>query len=275
MIDRTHELSIARQAKALNVSRGAVYYKPRPVSAEDLTIMRRLDELHLDFPFAGSRMLRDMLKREGVSIGRRHVATLMKRMGIEAIYRRPNTSKPTPGHKIYPYLLRGKKIERPDHVWAMDITYIPMARGFVYLAAVVDWATRRVLSHRVSITMEADFCVEALREALATHGKPEIFNTDQGSQFTSVDFTRVLLDNGVAISMDGKGAWRDNVFVERLWRSVKYEEVYLKAYDSVHEARASIARYLAFYNERRPHSALDRHTPDEAYFDARTIAAAA
>ena len=275
MIDRDHDLPIARQAKALGVSRGAVYYKPRPASTEDLKIMRRLDELHLDYPFAGSRMLRDMLNREGVSIGRRHVATLMKRMGIEAIYRRPNTSKPAPGHKIYPYLLRQLKIEKPNHVWAMDITYIPMARGFVYLAAVVDWATRRVLSHRVSITMEADFCVEALQEALAKHGKPEIFNTDQGSQFTSIDFTRVLLDANIAISMDGKGSWRDNVFVERLWRSVKYEEVYLRAYETVPEARASIGRYLAFYNKRRPHSALDRRTPDEAYFALQTIAAAA
>jgi len=275
MIDRDHDLPIARQAKALGVSRGAVYYKPRPASTEDLKIMRRLDELHLDYPFAGSRMLRDMLNREGVSIGRRHVATLMKRMGIEAIYRRPNTSKPAPGHKIYPYLLRQLKIEKPNHVWAMDITYIPMARGFVYLAAVVDWVTRRVLSHRVSITMEADFCVEALQEALAKHGKPEIFNTDQGSQFTSIDFTRVLLDAKIAISMDGKGSWRDNVFVERLWRSVKYEEVYLRAYETVPEACASIGRYLAFYNERRPHSALDRRTPDEAYFALQTIAAAA
>ena len=275
MIDRDHDLPIARQAKALGVSRGAVYYKPRPASTEDLKIMRRLDELHLDYPFAGSRMLRDMLNREGVSIGRRHVATLMKRMGIEAIYRRPNTSKPAPGHKIYPYLLRQLKIEKPNHVWAMDITYIPMARGFVYLAAVVDWVTRRVLSHRVSITMEADFCVEALQEALAKHGKPEIFNTDQGSQFTSIDFTRVLLDANIAISMDGKGSWRDNVFVERLWRSVKYEEVYLRAYETVPEARASIGRYLAFYNKRRPHSALDRRTPDEAYFALQTIAAAA
>jgi len=275
MIDRNHDLSIARQAKALNISRAAVYYKPRPVSVEDLKIMRRIDELHLDYPFAGSRMLRDLLNREGVSIGRRHVVTLMKRMGIEAIYRRPNTSKPAPGHKVYPYLLRGQKIERADHVWAMDITYVPMARGFVYLAAIVDVFSRRVLSHRVSITMDAGFCVEALEEALAKHGKPEIFNTDQGSQFTSIDFTRVLLDNGVAISMDGKGAWRDNVFVERLWRSVKYEEVYLRAYDSVSEARASISRYLAFYNERRPHSSLDGRTPDEAYFGIQETAMAA
>ena len=275
MIDRTHDLPIARQAKALNISRGAVYYKPRPVSAEDLKIMRRIDELHLDYPFAGSRMLRDLLNREGVSIGRRHVVTLMKRMGIEAIYRRPNTSKPAAGHKIYPYLLRKLKIEKPNHVWAMDITYIPMAKGFVYLAAVVDWASRRVLAHRVSITMEADFCIEALEEALVKYGKPEIFNTDQGSQFTGQDFTGVLAKNTIAISMDGKGAWRDNVFVERLWRSVKYEEVYLRAYESVGDARASITRYLAFYNERRPHSSLDARTPDEAYFAAQTTATAA
>ena len=275
MIDREHDLPISRQAEALGVSRGAVYYKPRPTSAEDLRTMRRLDELHLGYPFAGSRMLRDFLNREGVSIGRRHVASLMKRIGIAAIYRRPNTSKPAPGHKIYPYLLRRLKIERADEVWAMDITYIPMARGFVYLAAVVDVFSRRVLAHRVSITMEADFCIEALEEALARHGKPDIFNSDQGSQFTSVDFTGVLLKHGVAISMDGRGAWRDNVFVERLWRSVKYEEVYLRAYDSVSEARSSIGRYLAFYNHRRPHSSLDRRTPDEAYFTPSPLAAAA
>ena len=237
--------------------------------------MRRIDELHLEYPFAGSRMLRDFLNRAGVSIGRRHVATLMKRMGLEAIYRRPNTSKPAPGHMIYPYLLRGVKVEKPNQVWAADITYIPMARGFVYLAAVVDWFTRRVLSHRVSITMEADFCVEALEEALAKHGKPTIFNSDQGSQFSSKDFTGVLIDNKIAISMDGRGAWRDNVFVERLWKSVKYEEVYLRAYDSVGEARASLGRYLDFYNSLRPHSSLDRQTPDEAYFNPADIAMAA
>jgi len=246
MIDRSHGLSISRQAKVLNISRGSVYYEPRPVSAEDLAIMRRIDELHLDYPFAGSRMLRDMLHREGVAIGRRHVATLMKRMGIEALYRRPNTSRPAPGHKIFPYLLRGLKVERPNQVWAMDITYVPMARGFVYLTAVVDWFSRRVLARRLSITMEAAFCIEALEKALAKYGCPEIFNTDQGSQFTSADFTGVLIANAVAISMDGKGAWRDNVFVERIWRSVKYEEVYLRAYDSVGGARASIGRYLDF-----------------------------
>ena len=275
MIDRDHDLSIVRQAKALNLARSTVYYEPRPVSAEDLALMRRLDELHLDYPFAGARMLRSLLWREGVCVGRRHVATLMKRMGISAIYRRPNTSKPTPGHKIYPYLLRGVKIERPNHVWAMDITYIPMRRGFVYLAAVVDVSSRRVLAHRVSITMEAAFCVEVLEEALAKHGKPDVFNTDQGSQFTSLDFTSVLRKAGVAISMDGKGAWSDNVFVERLWRTVKYEEVYLRAYDSVSEARASISRYLAFYNRGRPHSSLDARTPDEAYFGVQAMATAA
>lgn len=275
MIDREHELSIARQAKLLNISRGAVYYEPRPVSAQTLAIMRRIDELHMDYPFAGSRMLRDFLNREGIEIGRQRVATLMKRMGVEALYRRPNTSKPAPGHKVYPYLLRGLKVERPDQVWAMDITYIPMARGFVYLCAVVDWFTRRVLAHRVSITMEADFCVEALEEAMASHGKPEIFNTDQGSQFASEAFTRVLIENDIQISMDGKGAWRDNVFVERLWKSVKYEEVYLRAYDSVAEARASLERYFDFYNRRRPHSSLDRRTPDEAYFERPALQAAA
>jgi len=248
MIDRSHALPITSQAKALNISRSGIYCLPRAVPAADLAIMRRMDELHLDFPFAGSRMLRDLLKAEGVKIGRCHVATLMKRMGIEALYRKPATSKPAPGHKIYPYLLRGMTIDRPNQVWAMDITYVPMARGFVYLAAAIDWFSRRVLAWRLSITLEAAFCVEALEEALARHGRPEIFNTDQGSQFTGEAFTGALTRNRIAISMDGKGAWRDNVFVERLWRSVKYEEVYLRAYDTVAEARASIGRYLSFYN---------------------------
>ncbi len=218
--------------------------------------------------------------RQGFKVGRLHVATLMKRMGIEALYRRPNTSKPAPGHKIYPYLLRKLPITRPNQVWAMDITYIPMARGFIYLAAVLDWFTRRVLAWRVSITpplgecghspagqREPDFCIEAVEEALARHGSPEIFNTDQGSQFTSTDFIKVLATREIKISMDGKGAWRDNVFVERLWRTIKYEEVYLRAYASVSEARASIGRYISFYNTRRPHSSLDGKTPDQAYFN--------
>jgi putative transposase len=266
MIDRSHKLPLARQAELLNLSRSSLYYQPHPVSAQDLAVMRRIDELHLDYPFAGSRMLRDLLRGEGVDIGRDRVSTMMRRMGIEAIYRRPNTSKPAPGHKIYPYLLRGLAIDRPNQAWAMDITYVPMARGFVYLAAVVDWHTRRVLSWRLSITMEADFCIEAVEEALARYGKPQIFNTDQGSQFTSAAFTGLLQDNAIQISMDGKGSWRDNVFVERLWRSVKYEEVYLHAYDSVAQARASLGRYLNFYNSKRPHSSLGASTPDQAYF---------
>jgi putative transposase len=220
-------------------------------------------------------MLQGLLVAEGCKIGRRHVKTLMKRMGIEALYRRPRTTKPEPGHKIYPYLLRPMAITRPNQVWAMDITYIPMARGFVYLAVVLDWFSRRVLSWRVSITMEAAFCIETLEDALARFGKPDIFNTDQGSQFTGTAFTGVLIKNAIAISMDGKGAWRDNVFVERLWRSVKYEEVYLRAYDSVSEARASIGRYLNFYNVRRPHSSLDGMTPDQAYFTPLPLRTAA
>ena len=275
MIDRSHDLPLTRQAEVLGLSRSSLYYQPRPVSPADLAIMRRIDELHLDYPFAGSRMLRDLLRGEGVEIGRGHVITLMKRMGIEAIYRRPNTSKAAPGNKIYPYLPRGLTVDRPNQVWAMDITYIPMARGFVYLAAVVDWFSRRVLAWRVSIDMAVDFCLEAVEEAMARHGKPDIFNTDQGSQFTSVAFTGVLADNGIAISMDGRGAWRDNVFVERLWRSVKYEEVYLRAYDSVSQARASLGRYLDFYNRKRPHSSLDACTPDRTYFGGMPQRAAA
>jgi putative transposase len=275
MIDREHDLPLTKQADVLRISRGSVYYLPRPVPEADLAIMRRLDRLHLEFPFAGSRMLRGLLAAEGCKIGRRHVTTLMRRMGIEALYRRPRTTKPEPGHKIYPYLLRGVEIARPNQVWAMDITYIPMERGFVYLAVVLDWFSRRVLSWSVSITMEAAFCVETLEDALSRHGKPDILNTDQGSQFTGTAFTGVLIKNGIAISMDGKGAWRDNVFVERLWRSVKYEEVYLRAYDTASEARASIGRYLDFYNRRRPHSSLDGTTPDHAYFTSLPLRMAA
>ena len=275
MIDRSHELPLTEQSRVLKLSRSSLYYRRRPVAPADLAIMRRIDELHLNYPFAGSRMLRDLLRGEGVAIGREHVTTLMRRMGIEAIYRRPNTSKAEPGHKIYPYLLRNLAIERPSQVWAMDITYIPMARGFVYLAAVVDWFSRRVLAWRLSITMEVEFCLDAVEEALARHGKPEIFNTDQGSQFTSAAFTGLLLKNDIAISMDGRGSWRDNVFVERLWRSVKYEEVYLKAYESVAGARVSLGRYLDFYNRKRPHSSLDARTPERAYFDHLPQVAAA
>ena len=267
MIDRAHDLPVVKQAGLLRLSRSSVYYLPRPVPPARLAIMHRIDALHLEHPFAGSRMLRDLLRAEGAVIGRVAVATLMRRMGIEALYRRPNTSKPAPGHKIHPYLLRGLVIDRPNQVWAMDITYIPMARGFVYLAAVVDWFSRRVLAWRLSITLDPEFCLDAVNEALARHGKPQIFNTDQGSQFTSMAFTGLLQAQEIAISMDGRGAWRDNVFVERLWRSVKYEEVSLRAYDSVSDARASLGRYLDFYNRRRPHSSLAARTPEQACLD--------
>jgi putative transposase len=275
MIDRDHDLSVTKQCAALGISRGSVYYEPVPVSAGDLALMRRLDELHLEHPFAGSRMLKDLLAAEGSKLGRRHVKTLMQRMGIEAVYRRPSTSKPAPGHKIYPYLLRGLTIDRANQVWATDITYIPMARGFVYLTAVMDWFARRILAWRLSITLGVEFCIEAVDEALARYGSPEIFNSDQGSQFTSDAFTDNLITNGIAISMDGKGSWRDNVFLERFWRTVKYEEVYLKAYESVAEARSSIGCYLKFYNGRRPHSALDRRTPDQAYYGSLPLRVAA
>ncbi len=266
MIDRNHKLSITRQAQLLEIARGTVYYLPRSASQEDLELMRRMDQLHMDHPFAGSRMLRDLLRSEGYTVGRKRVRTLMRRMGIQALYSRPRTTLTGKGHKLYPYLLRDVIIDRPNQVWAMDITYIPMAKGFVYLCAVLDWASRKVLAHRVSITMETDFCLEALQEAMARYGCPEIVNTDQGSQFTSEAFTSVLKAEGIRISMDGKGCWRDNVFVERLWRSVKYEEVYLRAYGSVSEARQGIARYLRWYNSGRPHLSLDRQTPDEFYY---------
>ena len=275
MIDSGHELSITRQAELLQLSRASVYYLPRATPQADLELMRRIDELHLNHPFAGSRMLRDLLRHEGFSVGRKHVASLMAKMGIEALYRRPNTSRRHAAHPIYPYLLRDRVIQRPNEVWAMDITYIPMSRGFVYLAAVMDWASRKVLAWRLSISLTTDFCTEAVEEALAKYGKPEIFNTDQGSQFTSTEFTDLLKQNGIAISMDGKGAWRDNVFVERLWKSIKYEEVYLHAYDTVSDAKAGLARYIDFYNRRRPHRALDGTTPDTMYFDSLPVALAA
>ncbi len=268
MIDREHDLSIRRQAEVLNISRGGVYYLPRPVSPEDLRLMRRIDELHLEYPFAGARMLRDLLRQEGETAGRKHVATLMRKMGIEALYRKPNTSRTHPHHPVYPYLLRHLTVDRPNQVWAMDITYIPMAKGLVYLAAVMDWYSRRVLAWRVSITLDSTFCQEAVEEAIGRYGTPEIFNTDQGCQFTAEPFIGLLKKHQIRISMDGKGCWRDNVFVERLWKSVKYEEVYLNAYESVSQARAAIARYFDFYNRRRPHSRLDRQTPDRVYFNA-------
>ena len=275
MIDRTHALPLTRQAAALGISRGAIYYAPRPVSDLDLALMRRIDALHLDFPFAGARMLRRLLRPEYPGVGRRRLSTLMRQMGIAAICPQPGTSRRHRAHPVYPYLLRHRSITQPNDVWAMDITYIPMAHGFVYLAAVMDWASRRVLSWRVSITLDSAFCIDAVEEAIARYGRPTIFNTDQGSQFTSAAFTGLLLDHGIRISMDGRGCWRDNVFVERLWRSIKYEEVYLHAYDAVAEAKAGIERYLTLYNTRRPHSSLADRTPDEAYFTPWPLAAAA
>jgi putative transposase len=268
MIERGSEVPVTRQAELLGLSRSSVYYTPRPVSERDLVLMRRIDELHLELPFYGSRKLTDQLQREGHEVGRRHVATLMRRMGIEALYRRPRTSLPARGAAIHPYLLTALAIERPNQVWASDITYLPMAHGFLYLAAILDVASRKVLAFRLSNTLTADFCVEALQEALAKYGAPEIFNTDQGSQFTSDEWIKVLKDAGVAISMDGKGRWIDNVFIERLWRSVKYEEVYLHGYTNGTEARTALTRYFSFYNARRSHQALEYRTPDEVYFDA-------
>ena len=275
MIDRTHELSVTRQADLVGISRGTVYYLPQPVAEADLVLMRRIDELHLEYPWAGSRKLRDFLQREGLVVGRKHVVTLMRRMGVEALYRKPNTSRRHRGHKVYPYLLRHLAITAPNQAWAMDITYIPMAHGFVYLAAVMDWHSRRVLAWRVSNSMESSFCTEAVEEAIARFGAPTIFNTDQGSQFTSETFTSLLKKHEIQISMDGKGCWRDNVFIERLWRTVKYEEVYLHAYESVSHARESLESYFAIYNGKRPHASLDRRTPDEVYFNRQPLPKAA
>ena len=267
MIDRTHELPLVQQCQILELARSTAYYQPLPISPEDLALMRRIDELHLEMPYAGARMLSRLLKREGKPVGRKRVSTLMQRMDIHALYRKPNTSKRHPAHQVYPYLLRNLEIVQPNHVWAADITYIPMRRGFVYLFAVLDWASRRVLSWRLSNTLTTDFCIEAVQEAINRYGKPEIFNTDQGCQFTSQEFTGLLKDNNIQISMDGKGCWRDNVFVERLWRSVKYEEVYLHAYDTVSNAKAGLQRYFTRYNQFRPHSSLDDKTPDEFYLE--------
>jgi putative transposase len=268
MIDRTHALPVTRQCQVLALARSSVYYAPQPVPEADLALMRQLDQLHLDHPFAGSRMLRDLLRLQGVVVGRKHVATLMHRMGLEALYRHPRTTRPHPGHRVFPYLLRDLEIVRPNHVWAMDLTYLPMRRGFLYLVAVLDWATRRVLAWRLSNTMTTDCCLDTLDAALRAYGCPKILNTDQGSQFTSAAFVGLVQGHGIALSMDGKGAWRDNLFVERLWKSVKYEEVYLHAYASVTEAHQGLSRYFTFYNGGRPHTALDRRTPDMVYFGA-------
>lgn len=265
MIDRTHRLPLTRQAAALGISRSGLYYTPAAPSDADLTLMRRLDALHLAMPWWGARGLRRMLAPDFPGVGRRHIGTLMRRMGLAAVAPQPGTSQRHRGHPVYPYLLRGLTITRPNHVWAMDITYVPMARGVVYLAVVMDWASRRALSWRVSTTLDSAFCIDAVEEALRRYGQPEIFHTDQGSQFTSRDFTDVLAARQIQSSMDGQGCWRDNIFVERLWRTLKYEEVYLHAYATVSEARTGLSRYLTLYNSRRRHSSLADHTPDEAY----------
>ena len=270
MIDRTHPLPVRRPCQLLKLARSTAYYQPTPVSEPALALMRRIDALHLAHPFAGPRMLRDLLRQEGHAIGRRHVATLMRRMGLEALYRKPSLSRRHPAHQVYPYLLRDLKISRPNQVWAADITYIPMARGVVYLFAVLDWASRRVLASRLSNTLTTDFCLDAVQDALAHYGLPEIFNTDQGGQFTSQEFTGLLTHHGIQISMDGKGCWRDNVCVERLWKSIKYEEVYVHAYETVGAAHQGLAHYLTFYNQTRPHQALDGKTPDQVYSDNLT-----
>jgi putative transposase len=261
-------VTVKRQAELLELSRSNVYYQPRPVSEQDLRLMRRIDELHLEAPYYGARKLAVQLRREGHSIGRKHVRTLMRRMGIEALYRKPRTSIPAREAAIYPYLLENRAIERPNEAWASDITYVPMAHGFLYLMAIIDVASRKVLAWRLSNTLTADFCVQALEEALKKFGPPEIFNTDQGSQFTSEEWLTPLKAAGVAISMDGKGRWIDNVFIERLWRSVKYEEIYLRGYANGHEAERWLSKYFAFYNARRVHETLGYATPDEVYFSA-------
>jgi putative transposase len=265
MIDREHTLSISKQADLLGMSRSSVYYLPRPTSQADLVLMRVIDELHLEFPFMGARQLSRQLAKRGHKAGRLHVRTLMTKMGIEAVAPQPGTSERNPQHKVYPYLLRKLPIVRSNQVWALDTTYIRMERGFVYLTAVVDVYSRRILAHRVAITMEAIHAKEVLQEALARHGVPEIVNTDQGAQFTAQEFVDVVLTAKAQLSMDGRGAWRDNVFVERVWRSVKYECVYLKAYDSVSHARSDIGRYIDWYNRERGHSSHDGQTPDEVY----------
>lgn len=270
MIDRTHPLPVRRQCQLLKLARSTAYSQPTPVSETARARMRRIDALHRVPPFAGARMLRDLLRHEGHAIGRRHVATLMRRMGIEALYRKPSLRRRQPAHQVYPYLLRDRKISRPNHVWAADMTYIPMARGVVYLFAVLDWASRRVLAWRRSNTLTTDFCLDAVQDALAHYGPPEIFNTDHGCQFTSQEFTGLLTHHGIQISMDGKGCWRDNVFVERLWKSIKYEEVYLHTGETVGAAHQGLERYLTFYNQTRPHQALDGKTPDQVHSDNLT-----
>jgi len=274
MVTRTEPLSIIRQCDLLDLPRSTFYHVPKPISEADLELMKLIDRCHMELPFYGSRRMVDWLGDEGHLVNRKRVQRLMRTMGIVAIYPKKNLSQPNQVHRVYPYLLRNLNIDRPSQVWATDITYLPMARGFVYLVAVIDWYSRRVLSWRLSNTLDSQFCVDALEDAIAKYGVPEIFNTDQGSQFTSEEFTGVLKREEIQISMDGKGRWLDNVFVERLWRSVKYEEVYLKAYDNVGHARQSLDTYFRFYNEKRRHQSLDRQTPDSVYYQTAARRAA-
>jgi putative transposase len=274
MIDPEHALPRSHQAELLDLSRSSLYYHPVPISDVDLELMREIDKLHLEYPFAGARMLRDLLNANGFSVGRRHVARLMRLMGLEALYRKKVTSRRNPEHPVYPYLLRNLVVDEPNHVWCADITYIPMRRGFLYLFAILDWATRKVLTWRLSNSLTTDFCIDAVEEAIAKFGCPRIFNTDQGCQFTALDFTELLKRHEIAISMDGKGCWRDNIFIERFWKSLKYEEVYLRAYESTSDAKHFLARYITFYNQVRPHTSLARRTPDAVYFSQPTRVAA-
>jgi putative transposase len=274
MVDRKDPLPVTRQCELLDLPRSTFYHTPQPVSDEELALMRLIDRCHLKYPFYGSRRIRDWLEDHGHTVNRKRVQRLMRTMGLVALYPKRNLSLANHAHKVYPYLLRNLVIDRPNQVWATDITYIPMRRGFVYRVAIMDWHWCKVLSWRLSNTLDTRFCVDALEEAIETYGAPEIFNTDQGSQFTSEDFTSVLKKRGIKISMDGKGRWLDNVFVERLWRSVKYEEVYLKAYDTVRTARRSLGNYFEFYNTERRHQALDRRTPDSVYFNTAARLAA-
>lgn len=265
MIDREDPLPVTTQCRILQLSRSGVYYVPVPVSDKDRELMRLIDEIHLEMPWLGSRGMKSELRNKGCIYGRIHIRTLMRKMGIEAIYKKPRLSKPHPGHTVYPYLLNGLDITRANHVWCSDITYIPMAKGFCYLTAIMDWASRKVLSWRVSNTLDNSFCIDALEEAITRYGTPDIFNTDQGSQFTSLDFTDILSQNGIKISMDGRGRWMDNIFIERLWKTVKYEDIYLKAYNSIADVRQGLKVYFERYNSRRRHQGLNDRTPDEVY----------
>ena len=275
MVDNQEQIPVVRQCRLLDINRSTAYYRLQGVSDEDLALMRLIDEIHLELPFYGSRRIRDELDGRGHRVNRKRVQRLMRLMGLEALHPKPRTTKPGKGHKIYPYRLRGLTIDRPNQVWAADLCYLPMAKGFMYLVAIMDWHSRRVLTWRLSNTMDTEFCVEALKEAIGRFGTPEIFNTDQGSQFTSEAFTGVLKHHDITISMDGKGRWIDNVFVERLWRSVKYEDIYLRAYETPKDLQQGLDRYFQFYNTRRRHTALDRRTPDVVYFGGMTMPSAA